>query len=55
MPLTWIWSSSAKRAREWARHLIVISAIGADLKSSVFYNRVKGEMNRRSRPRTGRN
>jgi uncharacterized protein YbjT (DUF2867 family) len=27
-----------------ARHLIVISAIGADPKSSVFYNRVKGEM-----------
>ncbi len=35
----------AKRARELgARHLIVISAIGADPKSSVFYNRVKGEM-----------
>lgn len=35
----------AKRAREMgARHLIVISAIGADPKSSVFYNRVKGEM-----------
>ena len=35
----------AKRAREMgARHLIVISAIGADLKSSIFYNRVKGEM-----------
>ena len=34
-----------KRAREMgARHLIVISAIGADPKSSVFYNRVKGEM-----------
>src|SRR5450830_677319 len=27
-----------------ARHLIVISAIGADPKSSIFYNRVKGEM-----------
>ena len=35
----------ANRARELgARHLIVISAIGADPKSSVFYNRVKGEM-----------
>lgn len=34
-----------KRAREMgARHLIVVSAIGADPKSSVFYNRVKGEM-----------
>eukprot|EP01132_Coremiostelium_polycephalum_P012613 gene12613-15412_t len=32
----------AKRAREMgARHLIVISAIGADPKSSIFYNRVK--------------
>lgn len=36
----------AKRARELgARHLIVISAIGADPKSSVFYNRVKGKWN----------
>ena len=35
----------AKRAREMgARHLIVLSAIGADPKSTVFYNRVKGEM-----------
>ena len=35
----------AKRAREMgARHLIVISAVGADPKSSIFYNRVKGEM-----------
>ena len=35
----------AKRALEMgARHLVVISAIGADPKSSVFYNRVKGEM-----------
>ncbi|KQN43384.1 nucleoside-diphosphate sugar epimerase [Pseudomonas sp. Leaf48] len=35
----------AKRAREMgARHLIVISALGADPKSSIFYNRVKGEM-----------
>ncbi|MFP3518275.1 oxidoreductase [Pseudomonas sp. SIMBA_077] len=34
-----------KRALEMgAKHLIVISAIGADPKSSVFYNRVKGEM-----------
>ncbi|MGC5701801.1 oxidoreductase [Pseudomonas sp. NFXW11] len=34
-----------KRAREMgARHLIVISALGADPKSSIFYNRVKGEM-----------
>lgn len=35
----------AKRAREMgARHLLVISALGADPKSSVFYYRVKGEM-----------
>ncbi|WP_434571588.1 oxidoreductase [Pseudomonas sp. Z3-8] len=35
----------AKRARELgARHLVVISALGADPKSSIFYNRVKGEM-----------
>ncbi|SEN68191.1 MULTISPECIES: oxidoreductase [unclassified Pseudomonas] len=35
----------AKRARELgARHLIVISALGADPNSSIFYNRVKGEM-----------
>lgn len=35
----------AKRARELgARHLLVISALGADAKSAVFYNRVKGEM-----------
>ena len=35
----------ATRAREMgARHLIVISAIGADPESSIFYNRVKGEM-----------
>lgn len=35
----------AKRARELgARHLIVISALGADPSSSIFYNRVKGEM-----------
>lgn len=35
----------AKRARQMgARHLIVISAIGADPESSIFYNRVKGEM-----------
>lgn len=35
----------AKRAREMgARHLIVISAIDANPKSKVFYNRVKGEM-----------
>lgn len=35
----------AKRARELgARHLLVISALGADAHSSVFYNRVKGEM-----------
>ena len=27
-----------------ARHLLVISALGADANSSVFYNRVKGEM-----------
>lgn len=35
----------AQRARELsARHLVVISAVGADAQSSVFYNRVKGEM-----------
>lgn len=35
----------AKRARELgARHLLVISALGADANSTVFYNRVKGEM-----------
>ena len=34
----------AKRARELgARHLLVISALGASPQSSVFYNRVKGE------------
>ncbi|MCI3943578.1 hypothetical protein K0038_00573 [Pseudomonas syringae] len=35
----------AHRARELgARHLLVISAIGAAPKSSTFYNRIKGEM-----------
>jgi uncharacterized protein YbjT (DUF2867 family) len=35
----------ARRARELgARHLLVISALGADPGSAVFYNRVKGEM-----------
>ena len=35
----------AQRAREMgARHLLVISALGADPASRVFYNRVKGEM-----------
>lgn len=35
----------AQRAREMgARHFIVISALGADAQSRVFYNRVKGEM-----------
>ncbi|ATP43078.1 oxidoreductase [Pseudomonas kermanshahensis] len=35
----------SKRARELgARHLLVVSAVGADPKSSIFYNRVKGEM-----------
>lgn len=35
----------ARRARELgARHLLVISAIGADPDSSFFYNRVKAEM-----------
>lgn len=34
-----------RRARELgARHYLVISALGADRGSSVFYNRVKGEM-----------
>ncbi|MWV15437.1 oxidoreductase [Pseudomonas sp. L-22-4S-12] len=35
----------ARRARELgARHLLVISALGADAGSTVFYNRIKGEM-----------
>ncbi|MEK1907467.1 MAG: oxidoreductase [Pseudomonas sp.] len=35
----------ARRAREMgARHLLVISALGADANASVFYNRVKGDM-----------
>jgi uncharacterized protein YbjT (DUF2867 family) len=35
----------AERARALgARHLLVISALGADASSTVFYNRVKGEM-----------
>ncbi|MBF7730159.1 oxidoreductase [Pseudomonas sp. N040] len=35
----------ARRARELgARHFLVISALGADARSRVFYNRVKGEM-----------
>ncbi|WP_339490125.1 oxidoreductase [Pseudomonas sp. EL_65y_Pfl2_R95] len=34
----------AQRAREMgARHLLVVSAIGADANSSVFYNQVKGQ------------
>jgi len=34
-----------KRARELgARHLVVISAVNADPESSIFYSRVKGEM-----------
>ncbi|MDV3442695.1 oxidoreductase [Pseudomonas otitidis] len=34
-----------RRARELgARHYLIISALGADRGSSVFYNRVKGEM-----------
>ena len=35
----------AERARALgARHLLVISALGADAQSAVFYNRVKGEL-----------
>lgn len=35
----------ARRARELgARHLLVISAVNADPDSSVFYSRIKGEM-----------
>lgn len=35
----------SRRARELgARHLLVVSAIGADPQSSILYNRVKGEM-----------
>lgn len=34
-----------KRALEMgARHYLVVSALGADAKSSIFYNRVKGEL-----------
>lgn len=34
----------ARRARELgARHFLVVSALGADPRASVFYNRVKGE------------
>lgn len=32
--------------RKGARHFVVVSAMGADTASSVFYNRVKGEMER---------
>ncbi|NQD36925.1 NAD(P)H-binding protein [Permianibacter sp. IMCC34836] len=35
-------ASQAKRAG--VGHFLVVSALGADAKSSVFYNRVKGEM-----------
>ena len=36
---------TAKAARQaGARRLLVVSALGADAKSGVFYNRVKGEM-----------
>lgn len=35
----------ARRARELgARHLLVVSALGADPQSRAFYNRIKGEM-----------
>jgi uncharacterized protein YbjT (DUF2867 family) len=35
----------AQRARELgAKHLLVVSALGADAQSKVFYNRVKGEV-----------
>ncbi|MBS7664089.1 oxidoreductase [Pseudomonas lalucatii] len=35
----------ARRARELgARHLLVVSALGANARSAVFYNRIKGEM-----------
>ncbi|HSX70792.1 MAG TPA: oxidoreductase, partial [Pseudomonas sp.] len=35
----------ARRARELgARHFLVVSAMGANAQSSVFYNRVKGEV-----------
>lgn len=34
-----------KRARELgARHLVVISAVNADRRSSIFYSKIKGEM-----------
>ncbi|MNE72381.1 hypothetical protein D3C80_1683180 [compost metagenome] len=37
--------SLGKRALELgARHYVVVSAVGADSKSSTYYNRVKGEM-----------
>ncbi|MCR5886160.1 hypothetical protein LRS03_26235 [Rhizobacter sp. J219] len=39
------WSDTARAAREaGATRLGVISALGANARSSVFYNRVKGEM-----------
>ena len=31
-------------ASQGARHLLLVSALGADARSSVFYNRVKGEL-----------
>ena len=38
-------SQEAERARALgARHLLVISALGADANSTVFYNKVKGQM-----------
>ena len=37
--------ASAERARELgARHFLVVSSLGADPRSRVFYSRVKGEM-----------
>lgn len=35
---------AASMAAHYRAHFLVISALGADAKSSVFYNRVKGEM-----------
>lgn len=37
---------SAERHRGWARHYLLVSSLGADPNSRIFYNRVKGETER---------
>jgi uncharacterized protein YbjT (DUF2867 family) len=37
-------------ARQEARHFLLVSALGADAKSRIFYNRVKGELEDALRP-----